>query len=80
MSYIVLTINKGPFEMLHCLNLYKRQNSRARPNLSFILLMLHWNLLYTVEPPNKGHAGTGHFVLCREVVLSLEVENVLVLL
>ena len=33
----------------------------------------------TVEPPNKGHVGTSHFVLYREVVLSLEVENVLVL-
>ena len=36
-------------------------------------------ILYTVEPPNKGHVGTSYFVLCREVVLSLEVENVLVL-
>ena len=35
-----------------------------------------WN---TVEPPNKGHFGTSHFVLCRDVVLSLEVDNVLVL-
>ena len=34
----------------------------------------------TVELPNKGHLGTSHFVLsCREVVVSLEVENVLVL-
>ena len=32
-----------------------------------------------MEPPNKGHVGTNHFVLCREVVLSLEVENVVVL-
>ena len=32
-----------------------------------------------MEPPNKGHIETSHFVLCREVVLSLEVENVLVL-
>ena len=31
---------------------------------------------YTVEPPNKGHIGTSHFVLCR---LSLEIKNVLVL-
>ncbi len=29
----------------------------------------------TVEPPNKGHIGTSHFVLYREVVLSLEVKN-----
>ena len=28
----------------------------------------------TVESQNKGHVGTSHFVLCREVVLSLEVE------
>ena len=33
---------------------------------------------HTVKPPNEGHVGTSHFVLCREVVLSLEVENVLV--
>ena len=33
----------------------------------------------TVEPPNKGHVGTSHFVLCREVVLSSEIKNVLVL-
>ena len=32
-----------------------------------------------MEAPNKGHVVTSHFVLCREVVLSLEVENVLVL-
>ncbi len=28
---------------------------------------------YTVEPPNKGHLGISHFVLCWEVVLVLEV-------
>ena len=33
----------------------------------------------TVEPLNKGHVETCLFVLCREVVLSLEVGNVLVL-
>ena len=33
----------------------------------------------TMEPLNKGHIGTSRFVLCREVVLSLEVENALVL-
>ena len=33
----------------------------------------------TVEPLNIGHVGTSHFVLCREVVLSSEVEKVLVL-
>ena len=32
-----------------------------------------------MEPPNKGHVVTICFVLYREVVLSLEVENVLVL-
>ncbi len=31
----------------------------------------------TVEPPNKGHDGTSHFVLYREDVLSLEVKNAL---
>ena len=31
-----------------------------------------------MEPPNKGHVGTSHFVHCREVVFPLEVENVLV--
>ena len=36
-------------------------------------------VISTVEPLNKGHIGTSHFVLCREVVLSFEVENVLVL-
>ena len=35
--------------------------------------------LYTVEPQNEGHIETSCFVLCREVVLSLEVDNVLVL-
>ena len=34
---------------------------------------------YTVEPPNKGHFGTGNFVLCREVVLFSEVQIVLAL-
>ncbi len=28
---------------------------------------------YTVEPPNKGHSGTSHFVHYREVVLFLEI-------
>ena len=32
----------------------------------------------TVEPPNKGHFGTSHFVLCREAVFFSEVKNVLV--
>ena len=32
-------------------------------------------------PPNTGHVGTSHFVLYREVVLSSEeVENVLVII
>ena len=31
---------------------------------------------YTVEPPNKGHFGISHVVLCREVVLFSEVQNV----
>ena len=31
-------------------------------------------ILYTVEPPNNGNAETSHFVLYREVVLSLEVK------
>ncbi len=31
----------------------------------------------TVEPPCKGHLGTWHLVLYKEVVLSLEVQNVL---
>ena len=35
--------------------------------------------MYTVEPPDNGHVGTRHFVLYREVVLSLEVKNVLLL-
>ncbi len=29
-----------------------------------------------MEPPNKGHLGVSHFVLCLEVVLFLEVKNV----
>ena len=32
----------------------------------------------TVELLKKGQDGTSHFVLCGEVVLSLEVKNVLV--
>ncbi len=31
----------------------------------------------TMEPLNKGHFGTSHFVPCREAVLFSEVENVL---
>ncbi len=31
----------------------------------------------TVEPLNKGHVGASHFVLCREVVHSSEIQNVL---
>ncbi len=31
----------------------------------------------TVEPLNKGHIGTSHFVLYTEVVLSLEVKDAL---
>ena len=48
------------------------------------LIRTLWNpivsnlVIITVEPPNKGHVGTSHFVLCREVVLSLKVDNVLV--
>ena len=36
------------------------------------------HVTYTVEPPkiHVGQIGTSHFVLFREVVLSLEVENV----
>ena len=33
----------------------------------------------TVEPLNKGHFGAGHVVLCGEVVLFSEVQNILVL-
>ncbi len=29
------------------------------------------------EPLNKGHVGVNHFVLCREVVHSSEVQDVL---
>ncbi len=29
----------------------------------------------TVEPPNKGHLGISHFVLCLEVVLFSEVKK-----
>ena len=31
--------------------------------------------IYTVEPPNKGQLGTGHFVPCSEVDLSLRSTN-----
>ena len=33
--------------------------------------------MITVEPLNKGHFGTSHFVLCKEAVLCSEVKNVL---
>ncbi len=33
----------------------------------------------TVEPPNKGHLGISHFVLCWEVVPLSEVKNALLL-
>ena len=36
-----------------------------------------WLHRITVEPPNKGHFGTSHFVFCREVVLFSDVKNVL---
>ncbi len=32
---------------------------------------------YTLEPLNKGHVGASHFVLCRELVRSSEIKNVL---
>ena len=32
---------------------------------------------YTVKPPNEGQFGNKSFVLCREVVLFSEVQNVL---
>ncbi len=32
---------------------------------------------HTVEPPYKGHLGTRHLILYREVVVSLEVQKVL---
>ena len=38
----------------------------------------HNAICNTVEPPNKGHFETSYFVLCKEVVLLLEVKNVLV--
>ena len=48
-----------------------------------MLQLVRWKMkekyYHSLEPSNKGHIGTSHFVLCREVVLSLEVENVLVL-
>ncbi len=31
----------------------------------------------SVEPLNKGHVGASHFVICREVVHSSGVQNVL---
>ena len=37
------------------------------------------HLVCTVEPPNKGHIGTSHFVLRWEVVLFSEVKNELLL-
>ena len=46
----------------------------ARP---CFVLTLGWLYCCTVEPPNKGHFGTSHFVLCREGVLFSEVKNVL---
>ena len=36
-------------------------------------------LLYTVEPPNKGHFGNASFVLYSEVVSISEVHHILVL-
>ena len=44
-----------------------------------IVCIFPFAYLNTVEPLNKRHVGTSHFVLCRDVVLSLEAENVLVL-
>ncbi len=38
--------------------------------------MEDWSI---VEPPNKGHLGISHFVLCWEVVPFSEVKNVLLL-
>ena len=34
---------------------------------------------YTVEPLNNGHIGTRHFVLYREVVLSLEIKMYIII-
>ena len=34
----------------------------------YTAIIIH-DIVYTVEPPNKGHFGNGPFVLCSEVVL-----------
>ncbi len=36
-----------------------------------MLRVQNFNGFITVEPPNKGHFGSRHFVLYREAVLSL---------
>ncbi len=56
------------------------------PFLMHVIMILYWHFCFvtvdkcmadTVEPPYNGHLGTRHLVLYKEVVLSLEVENVL---
>ena len=58
----------------------EREDTRQRVFYSYnwaSILVRGW--YYTAEPPNKGHFRASHVVLCREVVLFSEVQNVLVL-
>ena len=42
-------------------------------SVSIYTVLIHRWILYTVEPPNKGHFGVSAFVPCREVVPISEV-------
>ena len=71
------------FDSINALVKHHRKNSVSKEQRILLQdpLAVEYVSCYhiTLEPPNKGHVGTSHFVLCREVFLSLEVENVLVL-
>ncbi len=43
----------------------------------YMYIHVHDMFIIAMEPLSKGHVGASHFVLCREVVCSSEVENVL---
>ena len=80
----VILKNSSALEILSIINYYN-ENKMLNLQLGFNCMTLgqkdglYLQQACTVEPLNKGHIGTSHCVLCREVVLSLEVENELVL-
>ena len=63
------SLGPHPTEVLFLIQLVNRLRNRLQPFEEIRTEGI--NIIIKVEPPNKGHVGTSHFVLCREV------ENVL---